>query len=272
MSHGDTMPTQPLPDWEPGERPRRRRRAWPWLVALGVIVLLLVIAWFAAEAFARDVVTRTIKQEVSDRLALPAGHEVDVVVPGVLIPQLISGTLDEVTVSSEDVPVGQFEGDVTVTATDVPIREGVDMGGATATVTLDEAQLESLLSTIEDFPADTVALAEPDVTAATELQLFGVGFPVAVSLTPSVAEGDLVLTPTSFELAGAQIDAAALSEQFGALADVVVRDWSVCLAQYIPAGVTLTDVRVDGDVLVADADVDGGIVTDPALQANGTCE
>ena len=49
-------------------------------------------------------------------------------------------------------------------------------------------------------------------------------------------------------------------------------DNSSDFAQYIPAGVTLTDVQVDGDVLVADADVDGAIVTDPSLQANGTCD
>lgn len=270
MSAGDHQATEPLPDWEHAAAPKRRW--WPWLVAFGIVVVLAVVAWFAAEAIARDMVSRTIKTEISERLSLPADHEIDVDVPGAMIPQLISGTLGEVTVSSDDVPVGSFEGDVTVTATEVPIREGVDMGGATATVTLDETQLQGLLSTIEGFPADTVSLAEPDITAQTELQLFGVAFPVGVSLTPSVAEGDIVLTPTSFELAGAQIDAAQLSQQFGKLADVVVRDWTVCLAEYIPAGVTLTDVQVDGDVLVADADVDGGIVTDPALQANGTCE
>ena len=39
----------------------------------------------------------------------------------------------------------------------------------------------------------------------------------------------------------------------------------------VPAGVTLTDVVVDGEVLVADFDVAGAIATDPALQENGTC-
>ncbi|MGL4257050.1 MAG: DUF2993 domain-containing protein, partial [Microbacterium sp.] len=65
--------------------------------------------------------------------------------------------------------------------------------------------------------------------------------------------------------------AAQLTNRFGPLADIVVRDWPVCLAQYIPAGVTLTGVTIDGDVLIAEADVDGAIVTDPALQENGTC-
>lgn len=269
MTAGDTHPTQPLPDWEHAQAPRRR--AWPWIVAFLIVVVLAVVAWFAAEAIARDLVTRTVRSEITQRLSLPADHEVDVQVPGVIIPQLISGSLDEITVASEDVPVGEFVGDVTVTATDVPIRGVSDIGGATATVTLDETQLQGLLSTIEGFPADTVGLDEPDVTMSTELQVFGAGIPVGVALTPTVSDGSIVLTPATFEVAGTTIDAAQLSQQFGAVANLVVRDWTVCLAEYIPAGVTVTDVHIDGDVLVADADVDGGIVTDPALQANGTC-
>ena len=53
--------------------------------------------------------------------------------------------------------------------------------------------------------------------------------------------------------------------------DAVLRDWNICIAQYLPAGVTLSGVEVDGDLLVADFGVDGSIATDPALQQNGTC-
>lgn len=270
MTAGETKPTLPL-RWETTEQPRRRRRAWPWIVAFLIVIVLAVVAWFAAEAIARDLVTKTVKTEIANRLALPADHEIDVEVPGMVLPQLIGGTLDQITVTSQDVPVGSFEGDVTVTATDVPVRGETTMGDATATVALDEEQLRALLSTVQGFPSETVGLADPDVTMQTELQFFGIEFPIGVALTPSVADGDILLTPSSFELAGAQIDAQALSDRFGSLADIVVRDWTVCLAQYIPAGVTLTDVHVDGAVLVADADIDGAIATDPALQENGTC-
>lgn len=274
MTAGDTQPTAPLPEWavaEPVPR-RRRRRAWPWIVALVIVAGLAVAAFFAAEAIARDMVSRTIKTEISRQLSLPAGHEVDVELAGVIIPQLIGGSLNEVTVTSQDVPVGSFEGDVAVTATDVPIRQGADMGGATATVTLDEAQLRSLLATVDGFPEETLGLDAPNITMSTELQVFGLSFPVGVVLAPAVDGGDIVLTPTTFELAGADIDAAALSDRFGSLADLVVRDWTICLAQYIPAGVTLSDVTIDGDSLVAEADIDGAIVTDTSLQENGTCE
>ena len=44
-------------------------------------------------------------------------------VDGAVLPQLLAGTLDEITVSSDDVVLGQLSGDVTVHAT-VPSGSG----------------------------------------------------------------------------------------------------------------------------------------------------
>jgi hypothetical protein len=274
MSAGDTQPTQPIPDgWiATAEPPRRRRRAWPWIVAFAIVIGLAIAAWFAGEAIAKDLVTKTIREQVITQLSLPADQAIQVDVPGPMIPQLIVGTLGEVTITSEDVPMESFVGDVTVTAQDIPIRGGGEMGSAAATVVLTEEQLRTLMSTVEDFPADSLGLAAPDVTMSTEVSVFGVGIPVSVSLTPSAVDGDLVLTPASLQLAGAEITAEDLSDRFGRLADAVLRDWTVCIAEYIPAGLTLTAVTVDGDALVADFDIDGATISDPDLQANGACE
>ncbi|WP_127820089.1 LmeA family phospholipid-binding protein [Microbacterium sp. CPCC 204701] len=269
MSADDTRPTLPLPDWEHAEAPRRR--AWPWLVAFGIVIVLAVVAWFAAEVIARQIVTGVVRDQVRSQLALPESQPIDVDIPGAMIPQLVGGTLDELTMASDDVEVGRFAGDVVVVAQDVPIRGG-SMGGATATVTLDEEQLRGLVSTIAAFPADTVSIDAPVVTMSMRVPLFGVGVPVGVALTPDAVDGDIVLTPASLRLAGAEVGADALRDQFGQVADLVLRDWTVCVAQYLPAGVTLTDVAVDGEVLVAGFDVDGAITTDPALRATGSCE
>lgn len=268
MSADDAQRTLQLPDWDHAEAPRRR--VWPWLVAFGIVIVLAVVAWFAADAIARQIVTGVVRDQIRSQLALPASQPIDVEIPGSIIPQLIGGTLDELTVASDDVEVGEFAGDVSVTAQDVPITGGA-LGGATATVRLDEEQLRGLLSTVEGFPADTLGIDAPALTMSMQLQLFGVGVPVGVALMPSAVDGDIVLTPASLQLAGAEIGADELRDQFGQVADLVLRDWAVCVAQYLPAGVTLTDVAVDGDVLVAGFDVDGRIMTDPALRATGTC-
>ena len=228
-------------------RPRARR--WPWLIALVAVAALAVGAWFAGEYIARGIVERTVRDQVQKQLALPADQQIDVDIPGQILPQLISGTLDQITLSSRDVPLGQLTGDVVVRASGVPIRGDGPATDASASVTL----------------------TEPDIGVAMELRLFALTVPVGVGLTPSATAGQLVLTPTTFTVAGAQISAQALLDQFGAVGSTVIRDWDVCVAQYLPAGMTLSGVRVEGDHVVADVAIDGGIIHDPALQQKGTC-
>lgn len=274
MTTGDTQPTQPLPPYRHAERaskPKRRRRAWPWIVAL-VVGCLAIAAWFAGEWIARDVVTTTIREQVITELSLPADQQVDVVVEGAVLPQLIRGSLDDITISSDDVELEAFAGDVTVHAQDIAIRGDAGAGAASATVVLSEEQLRTLLSTVENFPIESLGLADPDLTIATELSLFGITLPVGVALTPTAVDGDIVLTPASLQLAGTDIAAADLKSRFGALADTVLRDWTICMAQYIPAGVMLTGIAVTGDQVVADLVVDPAIVTDTSLQEMGVCE
>lgn len=272
MTSGDTQPTTPLPPFAYANAPaKKRRRVWPWIVALVVVAGLTVGAWFAGEWIARDIVTNTIREQVITQLSLPADQQIDVVVEGAVLPQLIRGSLDDVTVSSEDVALDAFVGDVTVHAQDIALRDASGAAEASATVVLDEEQLRTLLSTVQDFPTESLALAEPDVTMSTELSVFGLAVPVGVALTPSAVDGDIVLTPASLQVAGNQISAADLSDRFGGVADAVLRDWTICIAEYVPAGVELSAIEVSGDQVVADLDIDGAIVSDPALQETGAC-
>ena len=272
MATYDAQPTLPLPERaEERQQPKRRRRAWPWIVAVLIVAGLAVGAWFAGEAIARQVVTTTIREQVITQLSLPADQQVDVDVTGAVLPQLIGGALDDVTVASDDVTLGSVSADVSVHATGIPIRGDAPARSASATVRLDQDQLRGLLATIGELPLETVEISEPSVTADVALELFGARVPIAVELTPAAVDGDVVLTPSSLQLAGATITAEDLRDRFGGAADLVVKDYTVCVAQYLPAGVTLSGLSVDGAEIVADLAVDGAIVTDPALQANGTC-
>ncbi|KXZ59847.1 hypothetical protein Mlaev_02090 [Microbacterium laevaniformans] len=276
----DQHPTQPLADpsarWvlstdAAASAPRRHSRRWPWLIAVLAVVLLAVGAWFAGEYIARGIVERTIRDQVASRLDIPADRHVDVDVRGAVIPQLIGGRLDDVTVSAADVSLGALTGDVEVHAAGVPIRGDAPLQSASATVRLDQDQVRALLGTVDGFPADAVTVEAPDIVMSTELKAFSLSVPVGVSLTPSASGGDLVLTPRTLRVSGAEVSADVLIDQFGALARTVVRDWNVCVRQYLPAGLTLTAVRVDGAQVVADIAIDPRITVDAALQQNGTC-
>ncbi|MCR2785319.1 MULTISPECIES: DUF2993 domain-containing protein [unclassified Microbacterium] len=275
---GDTHPTQPLPDpaaqWvlsQPDAAPRRRRRWLPWLIAGVIVVVLAIVAWFAAEAIARNLVVTTVRQQIISTLSLPEDQQIDVQLTGAVIPQLIGGSLSSIRIATDDVELGQFAGDVAVEAHDVPVRGDGPISAGRATVTVDQAQLQRLMTAVDGFPVDSLGIAEPDITASMDLMLFGATIPVGLSLTPSADEGQLVLTPSGIRIAGSDITADELRRQFGIVSNAVLRDWPVCIAEHLPAGLTLTDVTVDGDVLRARFDIADAILVDPALQADGTC-
>lgn len=272
MSRGLPEP-QPGYRWElqlPDSAPRKRHPG-RWLAGIVVLLVLIVGGALVGEWLARDVTTKTIRGTVVTQLGLPKDQDVDVELQGSVLLQLITGSLDDVTVSSQDVALGPLTGDITLHATDVPVRGEGTASSGTATIGIDEAKLRALMGTVEGFPADTLGLAAPDVTMTYPLSLLGVQFPVGVALQPSAADAELVLTPSSFQLGDAKISADDLRDRFGKVAQSALGSWNVCIAQYIPAGMALTSAAVQGDRLVATFDVDGGIVSDPTLQAKGTC-
>lgn len=248
-----------------------RRRTGRWIAVIVVVVVLLVAAVVAAEFIARSVVTSTVRSLVVSNVGLPDDQDVDVQVAGLVLPQVIGGRLDEVTVSSDDVTLGPITGDVRVDLRSVPISAGSAADGGVASVRLDRDQVRALLAELPDLPAGTVDVAAPDVSFETSLSLFGIGIPVGVTVTPGAAEGDLTLTPTGFQVAGNALDADTLRGQFGGVADAILQTRSLCIADRLPAGLTLTSATVQGQDLVATFDIAGGIVSDPALQADGTC-
>lgn len=239
---------------------------------LAIVVALAAGAWIGAEAIARGVVETGVRTLVSSQVQVPPGEEIGVEVEGAVLPQLISGTIDQITVSAADVTVGPITGDVSVTALGVPIRADAAARGGTATVHLDQDQLRVLLAEIDGFPTDSVGLASPDVTMSTELSLFGVAVPIGVALTPGATDGQLTLTPAAFQVGGAEATADEIRRQFGGVADAVLREWSLCIADDLPAALTLTGVDVaPSNTLVATFDVNGAVVVDHSLLQNGAC-
>lgn len=248
-----------------------RRRTGRWIAVIVVVVVLLIGAVVAAEFIARSVVTSTVRSLVVQNLGIPDDQDVNVQVAGLVLPQVITGRLDEVAVSSDDVTLGPITGDVLVDLRGVPVSAGSAADGGVASVRLDQEQLRALLAEVPDLPAGTVNVAAPDVSFETSLSLFGIGIPVGVTVTPGAADGDLTLTPSAFQVAGNAVDADTLRGQFGGVADPLLQTRSLCIADRLPAGLTLTSATVQGQDLVATFDVAGGIINDSALQSDGTC-
>lgn len=245
----------------------RRRARWPWVVLVIVLVLAALVA--AGELVARAVVPNTVRSIVISNLDLPADQPLDVQVPGMMLPQLIAGRFDEVRLASDKVTVGGITGSARVTATDVPVSGGA-LGGAKGTVSIDQDEFRSLLDAAQ-LPVTRISLAAPNATVEGELELFGRQIPVGLTVTPGAQDGDLLLTPVSLKINGAEVDLGAVSGVVGGIAETITQPQRVCIADRLPAGITLTGLRIEGTRAVADISADGRISVDPALLENGTC-
>jgi uncharacterized protein YpmS len=271
-------PTDPLPDLRAGwvlavpEEPRPRRRVWPWLVAVAaVLVVIAVVIIVIVETVVRSNIESGIASQVRTGLELPADQPVDVSIEGLLTLQLLTGSLDDLRLSSDDVPLGPTTADVEVTLRGVSTTAPYTVGVGAATVTLDQSQVAALTDSVAQIDILELALEDPAIVVGTELSLFGFGIPVSLSLVPSAQAGELVLRPESLQVSGLAVTADGVRQQFGSLADPILQDWRICVAEYLPAGATLTAASVTDDHLVTTFDIDGRMLDDATLQQNGTC-
>lgn len=247
--------------------PRRRRRRWPWVLLSVVVVLALLVV--AAELLTRAILPGVVRSIVIEQLDLPADQQLDVEAEGILLPQLIGGRLDTLHLSTDSVTLEGITGAADVTASGVPLRGG-DLAGAEGTIRIDESQFTALIGRT-DLPVDSVVLDAPTATVAGSVTVLGVAIPVSLTVTPGVAEGDLELTPVGLSVGGLQVDADQVGSSLGSLGADLTRTQRICIADQLPAGITLTGLEIDGSEAVIDVDVDGGIATDPALLEKGVC-
>ena len=68
-----------------------------------------------------------------------------------------------------------------------------------------------------------------------------------------------------------RLGGAVISDRIVASLLEELRTGRYARADRLPAGITLTDLQVDGDEAVIDIDVDGRIATDEKLLENGSC-
>lgn len=245
----------------------KSRARWPWILLVALVVLAVLVV--VAELLARSILPGVVRGIVIGQLELPADQQLEVETDGILLPQLIGGQLDELRLSSESVTIGGITGAAEVTVTGAPLRGG-DLDDVQGTVRIDQNQFTALVAA-SDLPIDKVAFAEPDVTASGSISVLGATIPVALTVTPGTDAGDLVLTPVELQVAGLALDAAQIADRFGDAGARLTQPQRVCIADQLPAGVTVTGLSIDGSSAVIDVDVDGAIVTDDALQDNGTC-
>ncbi|MFT4029006.1 MAG: DUF2993 domain-containing protein [Protaetiibacter sp.] len=255
----------------PVELPRRRRRrVWPW-VLLGSVVVLAGAA-VAADVLVRGYAERAIAEQVATELEVPDGTPVDVRIGGFsILLQALTGSLERVDVGVDTLALGPLTGDLDIVATGVPLDENVPTRALTVRYAIPASALTALAPELSGVTVDEVTLEGSEVVARGTVTVFGVSLDLGLGLTPSAVDGDLAFDATSIRIGEQTLTVEELRGNLllGGLADMLLQQRTVCIADALPAALTLTDVRVDGTELVATLDGSGAVLG--SLGDKGVC-
>lgn len=254
--------------------PRRRPRRAGLGVAIALLVLL-VIAYVIADGIVRSQAVKQIEQRVRSAASLAPSTPVDVTVGGAsVLLQLTGGRLSHVEIAVDNLFVGSLQGNAKITATGVPIDPRQTINSASLEFTMDHTQLAPLLAgyaKAAGVPVGSVTIANGAVQAGTSFSILGVKLPVAISLTPSVSNGQLALTPQTVTIGGRTLTADQVKTQFATIADAVLKTQQICVAGSLPRALTLESVVITGSLVHLTESGKNLTLNDSFLTTKGVC-
>jgi hypothetical protein len=256
---------------------RRRGRG---LIIVGVVVVALVGVFFVADTLLRGYAQDRAEAEVADRLPENVTGDIAVSIGGIsVIAQYLTGSFEQVDLTAPELSIDGAIAAVHIRATGVPTDTEQPIGHVAGTIDLDEAALNTLMSASGqgqgsssggpiEAGATELKLGNAEVTYAGSISVFGFQVGYEATAAPSTTAESLVLTPT-----GARVSGGGGSLDASSLLDLLLgkEPVSICVAQYLPQGVTLTGADVTAERARITLESSTLTLTEQSLTTMGTC-
>lgn len=253
-------------------QPRRKHR-W-WRGALIALAVLGVLAG-AAEIALRVITPGIVAEQVRQNLNLSEDHPVNVELGGSALLHALIGRVGPMKVEVPNAPLP--EGIVATFGAQVhsmpfdPTSGEID--GGTVVVVVPADSVGKVVALATQGMADTAEVRNGEITVGRTLSLFGATVTLSVGLELSVQDGDLWVQPTEIQAAGFDLSVEQLRTVTGDSLDGILRAHELCVRDRLPAGVTLTDLRLSSTGSVSlTAELSPGVLSDPRQQALGSCD
>lgn len=257
-----------------------RRRRGRGLLIVGVLAVALVGVFFVADAVLRSYAQTRAQAEIAERLPANVTGDVTVAIGGFsVIGQYLTGRFEQVDLTAPELVIDGATAAVHIRATGVPVDTSQPIGQVDGTIDLDEAALNTLLKASQaqdagatDGPvqagATELKLGAAQVTYAGSISVFGFEIGYQATAEPSTTADSLVLTATGAEVSSGvgTLDASGLLNLL--LGEEPV---NICVAQYLPQGVTLTGVDVTAERARITLESSTLMLTEQSLTTLGTC-
>ena len=244
--------------------PTRKRRRWP--VVLIVVVIVLAVLVVVAEFVLRGVVDRMIAQQVEQSLPDGATGQVEAHAKGVVIPQLVAGSLDDVEISSEKLTIDGVPLAADVTAHDVPIDGKGDVRDVDGHVTLASSSVKDLAKYSPLF--DRLSLADGGVELSGKTAVLGYDITYAAK-GAVVAQDDgkgITITPKTVRITN-----SALGLKVDSIPGVTNVPVEVCTAQFLPSQLRVRSLDISSSEASVRVTADSLPLNEQGLQTVGTC-
>ena len=265
----------PEPEVVVVDAPRTKRRRWPWVLGgiLLVLLVLLTIGFFVADAYAKDYARDYIKQRIVAVLGIEDASQVKVDIgSGSVLLQALAGKLNEVDIDAGTVTFGTLTGDATVHAEGVPLDANASTEKLDVTFSVAEDQIIGIVGgNLSSLPIDSITLEEPEIVVKATIPVLFFEIPVGMGLEPSAADGQIVLTPAHLQLFDEEYTADEASEQLGSFASQLLAKQTICVNESLPVALTIVDVDVVKTNLVVKINGDGVALGGTDLSTPGTC-
>lgn len=266
------QPTEILP--EPAATPgpvsaRTRRPRWLrvllWvLIPLVALVVLLVVADVVARAYAEQ----RVSSEIEKNLPSNVSADVQVHIGGVsVLQQYLAGRFERVELDAPSVRVNGAPLSASIVATGVPADFSKPISDATGTLSISQASLNTLV-TIPGATGD-ITLGDGVLGYKGSIDLLGLPVGYAVTATPKAAGDTVLLQPDKASLDTGSGSDVNLTRLFQALTDR--GPFPVCAAQYLPDGVTVSDIAITPGHATVTLTASDFVMNEKFLHSKGSC-
>ncbi len=246
----------------PAARPKRRR----WPIVLVVVLVVLAALVVVAEFVLRGVVDRIIAEQVEQALPEGTTGQVEAHAEGVVIPQLVSGTLDRVEITSERITVDGVPLAADVTAHDVPVDGTGDVRDVDGTVTLAAGSIKDLAKYSPLF--DRLRLVDGGVELSGSTAVLGYDISYAAR-GDVVAQSDgkgVTITPQSVRITN-----SSLGLKVDSIPGVTNVPVEVCTARFLPSQLAVRDLDITAEQATVRVTADSLPLSETGLRSVGSC-
>ena len=249
---------------------RTKRRGLVPLIIVGVLAILLVVAYFLVDSGVRAFAQDRAETEISNRMPASVTGDVTVAIGGTsVIAQFITGSFDQIELTAPNLTVDGVPASVHVIARDVSTNTAKAIGSLNATLDLDQDALNQLVQASGTAPADAVmTLGDGTVAYTGTVALFKFNVGYTATATASTTGETLNFTPTEVTVTSGvgDIDATPLVNLILQQAPI-----GVCVASYLPEGVELSGVDISPERVRVTLESSSLRLTAQSLTTLGSC-